>query len=297
MTELNLNAGVFRVLLLHSADLCRENAAEKASLLEKRIEEGKPDLIVCNGDLFSSPVKEEDAKFCLSIFLSPAVRRGIPWTAAFGEGERKTGLSDTVLDRLFRESEGFLPGKRAEGIDGVTNAVLPVTDGRGPALILRLFDTHSETTAYEREYGSPGRSRLPYPLFSHHYMDGVRFNQTAWFDADHEKIREECGREIPEVFFFHTPTPEHAQIPLNQECTRFDGVIREDGKCQTVNGGIAMAAAESGSVLGIFCGHERENDWFASFAGMTFGVEPAFDTGAWTLEITEREVRVHRLRN
>ena len=44
---------------------------------------------------------EEDARSCLGTFFAPAVRRGIPWTAAFGDGERKTGLDDETLDRLF----------------------------------------------------------------------------------------------------------------------------------------------------------------------------------------------------
>ena len=295
MTELHLNRDAFRVLLIHSAELIPENAAGKAGRLEEMIRAGSPDLVLHNGDAFSSPIPAEDARTCLGVFFAPAIRRSIPWTAAFGDGERKTGLDDGALDELFRLSEGFLPGIRAENADGVTNGVLPVWDGSDPALILRLFDTHRETTSYEREYGSPGRSRLPYPLYTHHYMDGVRFNQTAWFDGDADRLRERYGRRIPEVLFFHTPTPEHAQNPLNQEQTGFDGVYREDSKCQTVNGGITMAAAESGTVLGIFCGHERSNDYFASFAGMTLGVEPEFARGAWILEIERTGVRVRRL--
>ena len=115
----------------------------------------------------------------------------------------------------------------------------------------------------------------------------MRYNQTAWFDTDHDRLTERWGRRVPELFFFHTPTPEHAQLPLNQGQGGFDGVIREDGMCQTVNGGIAMAAAESGSVLGILCGHETENDWFAQWAGMTMGVEPSFENGAWVIGIRD----------
>ena len=75
-------------------------------------------------------------------------------------------------------------------------------------------------------------------------------------------------------------------------------MIREERKCQTVNGGISMAAAESRTVLAILCGHEEKNDYFARWAGMRRGVEPAFDRGAWIVSVekpADPTVRITRL--
>ncbi len=298
MPELHWKNSDFRILPLHTVRLDEESAARKRDRLSSLIQAGEPDLILLGGDTFLSPVPEEEARRLLSDFLAPAVDSGLPIAFTFGEGERKCGLSDEALWEIFTSVPGCLLLDRAEGTDGFTDGTLPVfREEQGtPSLILRLFDTHTETTSYEREYGSPGRSRLPYPLYTPHYMDGVRFNQTAWFDKDQERIAERYGRTIPELFFFHTPTPEHAQLIHSQDRGGFDGVIREERKCQTVNGGIAMAAAESRTVLSIICGHEEKNDYFAEWAGMKLGVEPAFDHGAWIVSVTPApSVQITRL--
>lgn len=300
MPELGWKNSAFRILPLHTAGLDAESAVRKRDRLSSLIRKGNPDLILLGGDTFRTPVNEEEARRLLSAFLAPAAEAGIPFAFTFGEGERKCGLPDGVLYDCFSSIPGCLLPDRAVGTDGFTDGTIPVfRDGQSaPALILRLFDTHTETTAYERDYGSPGRSRLPYPLYTPHYMDGVRFNQTAWFDEDRERIEARYGRRIPELFFFHTPTPEHAQLIHSQDRGGFDGIIREERKCQTVNGGIAMAAAESRTVLSILCGHEEKNDYFADWAGMKLGVEPAFDVGAWLVSVdspSSPSVRITRL--
>ncbi len=293
MTELCFD-GVCRILLLHSARLTSETVGTSSARLESMIEGTSPDLVILDGDTFASPVPDPAA--LLADFLGPSVRRGIPWTCTYGDGERKTGFLPEDLERIMASAAGYVPGERAQGIDGITNAVIPMRAGGEIRFLIRLFDTHRETTDYERAYGSPGRSRLPYPLYSHHYMDGVRFCQTAWFDRDHRKRSEAAGHPLRELFVFHTPTPEHAQIPLNQALCRFDGVFCEDSKCQTVNGGISCAAAESRDVSAILCGHEETNDYFGSWAGMTLGVLPAFASSAWLVTTDGTAAAVRRIK-
>ena len=300
MPELTWKRAEFRILPLHGVRLDGENAREKRDRLASLIRSGDPDLLVLNGDTFRSPVSEKEAMESARTLLEPARDAGIPFVFTFGEGERKCGLTDEVLYGILSTLPGCVLPDRAEETDGFTDGTVPVfREGRRtPALILRLFDTHTETTAYERDYGSPGRSRLPYPLYTPHYMDGVRFNQTVWFDRDVERLAGKYGRRIPELFFFHTPTPEHAQLPLNQGRGCFDGVIREERKCQTVNGGITMAAAESRTVLAVICGHEEKNDYYADWAGMRMGVEPSFDHGAWIVSVRDPDnpaVRIERI--
>ena len=293
MTEVHFNK-LCRILLLHSARLTPETVSEVSGRLAAMLESSRPDLVILNGDTLAGPTN--DGAALLESFLSPVLRRGIPWTYTFGEGERKTGIEPRALDGIYASVGGCVTGERAEGIDGVTNAVIPMIEEGEVRFLLRLFDTHRETTAYEREYGSPGRSRLPYPLYSRYYMDGVRSCQTAWFDSDHDRRCREAGRTLRELFVFHTPTPEHAQIPLNQAACRFDGILCEDSKCQTVNGGIACAAAESRDVSAILCGHEEENDYFGNWAGMTLGVLPAFRWGAWLAATDGDTTEIQRIR-
>ena len=300
MPEMHWNKSEFRILPLHGVRLGETDGAGKRKRLAALIRAGEPDLLLLNGDTFRVSTDEARARAHLSDFLSPAAEAGIPFVFTFGEGERKCGLCGEALLDVFASAPGCLLPERAEETDGCTDGTVVVTNGRDPAplLILRLFDTHAETTAYERAYGSPGRSRLPYPLYTPHYMDGVRFNQTAWFDADCGRLERRYGRRIPELFFFHTPTPEHAQLVHSQDRGGFDGIIREEQKCQTVNGGIIMAAAESRAVLAVICGHEEKNDYYADWAGMKLGVEPAFDTGAWIVSVFEPDdpkVRITRL--
>ncbi len=290
MTELHFH-NVCRILILHSARLSPETAGDAAARLGAMLPAASPDLLILNGDTVSAPAS--DPRALLETFLAPL--SGLPWTYVFGDGEYKCGIAPEELDRIFSSVTGCFRGERAEGIDGVTNAVLPMVSDGGSRFLLRLFDTHRETADYERDYGSSGRSRLPYPLYSHHYMDGVRFCQTAWFDEDHARRCGEAGDALREIFVFHTPTPEHAQIPLNQAACRFDGVFREDSKCQTVNGGIGCAAAESRDVAAILCGHEETNDYFGEWAGMTLGVLPAFAYGAWLAATDGKTLSIRRI--
>ena len=292
MTELHFE-GKCRILLLHSARLTPETVEEASARLGAMIASASPDLVILDGDTISAPAADPRALFdAFLVSLS-----GLPWTYTFGDGEYKCGTDPRALDRIFSSVPGCIVGERAEGIDGITNAVIPMIEEGTVQFLIRLFDTHRETTGYERDYGSPGRSRLPYPLYSHHYMDGVRFCQTAWFDEDHARRSKEAGHALRELFVFHTPTPEHAEIPLNQAACRFDGVFREDSRCQTVNGGIGCAAAESRDVSAILCGHEETNDYFGTWAGMTLGVLPAFACGAWLVTTDGTALSIRRIRN
>ena len=290
MSVIEMKRDIFCVIMVHSLGGSAERAAPG---LEKAVRASPPDLVILNGDIVCGISDPDEFASAASLIAKAAGATGAKFAVTFGDRDDKNGLSRADQLAVYR-SLGCLTEAGEDDIDGVGNCVIGVKKDGKTVLCVRLFDSHSETTAYEREYGSPSRSRLPYPLYSHYYMDGVRFNQTMW-------LRRTCDTEIPELLFFHIPTPEHAQLPLNASQVGFDGVQCEEVRCQTVNGGLSMTAADLGNILGIFCGNDEKNDFFGHWGGMTLGVAPSFaETGtAHVIEFSRNDgkpcIRVSRI--
>ena len=269
MSRLEMKNGRFRIMEVHSLNVTPDNARQIALKLRSAVNTCDPGLVILNGDTVSGIADSAVLYAAASVIASAVTSRGAGFAVTFGDRD-EIGSPDRSEQLEIWRSLGCLTEAGPDDIDGVGNCVIPVYDGERKAFAVRLFDSHAETTAYERDYGSPSRSRLPYPLYSHYYMDGVRFNQTMW-------LRDTFDPDVPEALFFHTPTPEHAQLPLNAAQVSFDGIQREEVRCQTVNGGVAMTAADLRGVMGIFCGNDERNDFFGRLWGMTFGVAPSFE--------------------
>ena len=80
-------------------------------------------------------------------------------------------------------------------------------------------------------------------------------------DADFKKYtKENGGTPIPSIAFFHIPLQEFAVACTNQRAALF-GTRSEAVCCADMNSGLFSAMKEQGDIMGIFCGHDHDNDY------------------------------------
>jgi hypothetical protein len=87
-----------------------------------------------------------------------------------------------------------------------------------------------------------------------------------------KRRRNETGRVLPSLFFFHIPIPEYDEVWDHHTCC---GVKYEPVCCPRVNTGLFAAMHEMGDVIGVFVGHDHIND----FEGDLYGVKLCYCRG------------------
>ena len=90
------------------------------SLMEKMLDEEKPDMVVFTGDQLNGQETSWDAKSVIAKVVGPVIDRKIPWTAIFGEQSaiRELYSNQLTLDDDCREPR-LGNRKRSSGTDEV----------------------------------------------------------------------------------------------------------------------------------------------------------------------------------
>lgn len=284
MTKLCFSDGrPFRILTLQSLDADDQNAEAVSEKLAKTLDETKPDLLLLDGDVTAGIKSEIALHGLLSALLSPVEARKIPFAHTFGDLDASAGLPLEAQMAIYRSFSGCLSESGPDGVSGVGNYSLFIYGGDGsPRFLVWCLDSHRGVGAYEAEFAQnetavPVKARLANPLYSDHYNDGVRFNQTMWYHQSERGLEETLGRKLPGAMFFHIPAPEHVTIPMNAAQTGMRGRQKHQIKCQCVGGGIFSAVYEHGGVRAIIAGHGTENCFWGDYAGVTLAQCPSFE--------------------
>ena len=271
----------FGILTLHGTAL-RTDTAEDTALsacaerLGRLIGAVSPDLVLFCGDTLSEPKDPDAVRSALAVLTKPLSDADIPFAMVPGDREQREGcLSVGQQTAIWKTLPGFHALADADALG--YNDVLPVCRKDGtPALLLWLFDTHGEIGGYEKTYGAPYRARLARPIYTKYYMDGVRFSQTTGYRRTAEKTEAEYGKKLPGLFFFHTPLPEYTMCARNALQTGMNGTQTGEVRCQTVDGGLFLAAAERHDVSAMIAAHNGENCFAARYCGITLLTSPGF---------------------
>ena len=216
-------------------------------LVDRVLDEEKPDLIVLSGDVVNGETSP-DAQTALFKAVEPVVRRGIPYAIIFGNHDDSGSLSRAALMRVAEALPLSLAEPGPATVDGVGNYVIEVLAARGSshhsALTLYLLDTHSY---------SPDEQRYP-------GYDWLKPSQLAWFREEARDRRQSAShRDYAHIHldlaFIHIPLPEYAGTPIEGGA----GEFREPVTAPRFNAGFKDALVENG-VLAVSAGHDHAND-------------------------------------
>ena len=209
-------------------------------LLKEAIGEERPDLVVFTGD----QVTELNPGAAWKRLVEQMNESGVPWTMVFGNHDHEQGMSREEIYEIVKGASCCLMSKGE--VKGVGNYVLEIEkrDSREVAAALYFMDSHSNSELK----GVKG-------------YQWVDFSQIDWFRK--QSVRRDC----PSLLFLHIPLPEYCDAWNGKTF----GVRLEEICCPRLNSGLFTALRESGQVMGVFAGHDHENDFIGMYYDIALG--------------------------
>lgn len=277
MPTLKFKDGRFKIVQftdLHWVDGNEKFAAKNDStlaLMKAVIASERPDLVIITGDI----VVSKNARKGWQEVVKPMEDAGVPYAITFGNHDTET---DMTKSKILRQLSGYpynLTYNADDNIDGVGNCSLEVKtgDGKSDAWVLYLLDSHA------------------YPATpSAGTYDWIKQSQIDWYEKQRDVYAYKNGHVVPALAFFHIPTPEY------EDARHLVGTFGNNGEkvCSPdTNTGLLSRFLDKGDVLGVFVGHDHNNDYIASPDGrisLAYGRKSGYN--AAYEEVLERGARV-----
>jgi len=200
-----------------------------------------PDVVIFSGDI----VVSNDAFKGWDIVLDNCIRRKIPYGVVFGNHDDEYDRTRVELYDYVAAKKGCLMPTRKDDVP--TDYVLTVKsskDVKKNAALLYCIDSHSYTSIES----VPG-------------YDWIKFDQIDWYRKQSKAFTSQNGGiPLPALAFFHIALPEHREAIMEEKNVFFG--TRGEGVCSpTINSGFFASVKECGDIMGVFVGHDHDNDY------------------------------------
>ena len=252
-----------------------ENCLKTIETIESVLKIEKPDLAVITGDIVTASPAVEGWK----AVAKPFIQAQVPWTVTLGNHDAEPGISRDEIFELL-QSFPFFVGNKGTDLTGCGNYNIPIkaSDNSKTAAAIYCFDSNSY---------SVNKKQSDY--------DWIHFDQINWYRNESKKTTSlNNNSPIPSLAFFHIPIPEYNLI-VGKETTmgeQFEGVASAD-----VNSGIFASMLEMKDIMGVFVGHDHDNNYIgihkdiALAFGQVTGADAYgdFDRGSRIIELKEGE--------
>ena len=236
----------------------------------------KPDLVILTGDVIFSQPAEPNLRKVLKIIND----KQVPFAMVFGNHDAEQQMCRDSLLMIEKSFSMCLSADEQPEISGVGNYALSILSRNGKvANVLWCFDSND----YSKIDSVDG--------YGYIYRD-----QIDWYakrSAGFTKVN--GGRPVPSMAFFHIPLPEYAYA-LTDLNTQVYGIRREKPCNPQLNTGMFAAMKECGDVMGVFVGHDHNDDFMLQWNGIALaygrftGGETVYGdlpNGARVIELTE----------
>lgn len=253
------NNGEFRILQLTDCHMSYEKPEQWNKTLErihKVIAAEHPDVVVFTGDIVTGARSLRVEMW--NVLVRQMDSLSVPYVIVYGN----------------HDAEGFPMLKRPEMSTIVTSGkyVLNTLNKEGELADMRI-------PVYAHKGGKPAFDM--YVMDSHDYPETLGFDKKygkyAWFTHDQvEWLRNECmastkangGVNVPSMAFFHIPLFEYTEAAVKGPII---GVRGEKECTGVINSGMFAAMFETGNVMGVFVGHDHDNNYVVNHCGIVLG--------------------------
>ena len=213
---------------------CDDTEATIRTVLEAE----KPSLAVLSGDVVTDEPARKGWEAVVAIFDDLKM----PFIVTMGNHDAEYMTKSDIYDLLL-QSPYYVGEKGPKDIKGCGNCVLPVfgTDDKAAAL---LYFLDSNDYQPEKLYGA---------------YDWIHFDQIVWYRNQSTRFTQaNGGRPLPALAFFHIPLQEYAEIVGDGKTygNRHEGVAGA-----RLNSGMFTSFIEMQDVMGVFVGHDHNNDY------------------------------------
>ncbi|MCY1722647.1 metallophosphoesterase [Prolixibacteraceae bacterium Z1-6] len=252
-----------------------KNCDRTIAVINHVLNNEKPDLAILTGDIVSAIPAREGWK----AVATPFIKAGVPWTVTLGNHDAEPGISRNEIFELLQTFPLFL-GSKGANLSGCGNYVLPIQSSKGNKTAANLYCFDSNSYSTNKKISN---------------YDWIHFDQISWYRNESQKATASNQNiPLPSLAFFHIPIWEYNLI-VGKETTmgeNHEGVASAD-----INSGIFASMLEKKDVMGIFVGHDHDNNYIgihkdiALAFGQVTGVDAYgdLDRGSRIIELKEGE--------
>ena len=226
---------------------CSETTATIRAVLESE----KPDLAVLTGDVVTDTPAGEGWMAVATLFNEAE----IPFVVVMGNHDAEYMEKDAIYDLLLK-FPFYVGQKGPENITGCGNCVLPIYDSKEKEQIMALLYC-IDSNDYQ-----PNKFYGPY--------DWIHFDQIAWYrDQSTSFTARNNGYPVPSLAFFHIPLVEYDQVASQGKLV--GNKLEEEAHYSKVNAGLFSSFLDKKDVMGVFAGHDHDNDYIGMHMGIALG--------------------------
>lgn len=250
-SELQFNKdGKFKIVQFTDVHFKYKNPASDIALerINQVLDEEQPDFVIFTGDVVYSASAD---KGMLQV-LEQVSKRKLPFVVTFGNHDNEQGMTREQLYDIIRQVPGNLMPDRGSALS--PDYVLTVkasSDAKKDAAVLYCMDSHSY---------SPLKDVKGYAWLTFDQINWYR-QQSAAYTAQNG------GQPLPALAFFHIPLPEYNEAASDENAI-LRGTRMEEACAPKLNTGMFAAMKESGDVMGMFVGHDHDNDYAVMWKGI-----------------------------
>jgi len=256
--ELHFNEnGEFKILQLTDLHIMGNNLQEAEKTFARIVymaESERPDLIIVTGDAIYG---RHPADTVLHRLVNTFDALQIPFAMVFGNHEDEYWKDRAAISRIIYSGKYNI--NELDKAGELADMRIPVRSHirrSSSSLDLYLLDSHGYT-ADRKRFGK---------------FQWLTFDQVCWFRQTCEKATSDNGGvNVPSLAFFHIPLPEFLDAWLTAESAKNNSVIGirgEFGGHPKINSGMFSAMFETGSTMGVFCGHDHNSDFIVPYYGI-----------------------------
>ncbi len=233
------------------------NCSKVTNLMTSVLVTEKPDLVILTGDIVDrKPIKQGWLEV-----TKPLIDSKTPWAVTFGNHEEDQDLTrDQIMDILV-DLPYNVSQRGPKSISGCSNYILPIKSSShsDDAAIIYLFDSHNDS---QIDYISG--------------YDWIKKDQIDWYLKNSKKFFMRSESPIPSLSFFHIPIPEYNSLIQGKN---FIGSNSEDVCCPSINSGLFTAFITMQDVMGVFTGHDHNNDFIGCYhnIALAYGRHSGYD--------------------
>lgn len=235
--------------------------AETAATIRTVLASEHPDLAILTGDVVTADPALKGWTDVVSIFNETQT----PFIVTMGNHDAEYMTREDIYDFLLK-SPYYVGTKGPADIMGCGNCVIPVYGSqKKEAVEALLYCMDSNDYQPNKLYGA---------------YDWIHFDQIEWYrkqSADFTAAN--GGKPVPALAFFHIPLIEYNEIRGDGKTYGND---REGGvAAANVNSGMFSSFLDMKDVMGIFAGHDHDNDFLGMNKGIVLGYGRVTGTDAY----------------
>lgn len=225
--------------------------AETEATIRAVLKAENPDIAILTGDVVTEDPAIDGWKSVAAIFNEAKV----PFVVTMGNHDPEPMAKDDIYDFLLK-CPYYVGAKGPEDIMGRGNCVIPVYDPLKKKKVEALL------------YCIDSNDYQPNKLYG--LYDWIHFDQIAWYRKQSARFTEENGGiPVPALAFFHIPLLEYNKIIGDGKT--FGNDREGEVASSEINSGMFASFVEMKDVMGIFAGHDHENDYLGIYKGLVLG--------------------------